>query len=105
VLIEFGANSCPGCRVLGAVLKENAEVSAALKKDFVLVFVNTETESGRHLQEKYVPERQRNSIPHLAVLDPTGKVLKNDDTTALEVDDDYSVPKLRAFLAEWSSRK
>jgi thioredoxin 1 len=105
VLIEFGANWCPGCRVLGAVLKENAEVSAALKKDFVLVFVNTETESGHHLQEKYVPERQRNSIPHLAVLDPTGKVLKNDDTTALEVDDDYSVPKLKALSAEWSPPK
>jgi beta-lactamase regulating signal transducer with metallopeptidase domain/thiol-disulfide isomerase/thioredoxin len=105
VLIEFGANWCPGCRVLGGVLKENAEVSAALKRSFVLVFVNTESESGRHLQEKYVPKRQQNSIPHLAVLDASGKVLKNDDTTAFEVDDDYSVPKLKAFLAEWSPRK
>jgi thiol-disulfide isomerase/thioredoxin len=105
VLIEFGANWCPGCRDLGVVLKENAEVSTALKKDFVLVFVNTETESGHQLQEKYVPKRQRNSIPHLAVLDPAGKVLKNDDTTAFEVDDDYSVPKLKAFLAEWSPPK
>ncbi len=105
VLIEFGANWCPGCRVLGAVLKENAEVSAALIKDFVLVFVNTETESGRKLQEKYVPKRQQNSIPHLAVLDASGKVLKNHDTKAFEVDDDYSVPKLKAFLAEWSPRK
>ncbi len=105
VLIQFGANWCPGCRVLGAVLKENAEVSAALIKDFVLVFVNTETESGRILQEKYVPKRQQNSIPHLAVLDASGKVLKNHDTKAFEVDDDYSIPKLKAFLAEWSPRK
>jgi beta-lactamase regulating signal transducer with metallopeptidase domain/thiol-disulfide isomerase/thioredoxin len=104
VLIEFGANWCPGCRVLGAVLKENAEVSAALKKDFVLVFVNTESESGRKLQEKYVPKRQQNSIPHLAVLDASGRVLKNDDTKAFEIDDDYSVPKLKAFLAEWSPK-
>jgi thiol-disulfide isomerase/thioredoxin len=105
VLIEFGANWCPGCRDLGVVLKENAEVSRALNEHFVLVLVDTDTESGRQLQEKYVPKRQRNSIPHLAVLDPAGKVLKNDNTTALEVDDDYSVPKLKAFLAEWSPPK
>jgi thiol-disulfide isomerase/thioredoxin len=105
VLIEFGANWCPGCLVLGRVLKEDADVSMPLKKNFVLVLVDTNTENGRHLQEKYVPERQRHSIPHLAVLDPAGKVLKNDDTTALEIDDDYSVPKLKAFLAEWAPSK
>jgi thioredoxin 1 len=105
VLIEFGANWCPGCRVLGVVLKDNSDVATALKKNYVLVLVDTDTESGRQLQEKYVPKRQRNSIPHLAVLDPAGKVLRNDDTTALEVDDDYSVPKLKAFLAEWAPSK
>jgi thiol-disulfide isomerase/thioredoxin len=105
VLIEFGANWCTGCRDLGVVLKENAEVSAALKRGFVLVLVDTDTESGRQLQEKYVPKRQRNSIPHLAVLDPSGKVLRNDDTTALEVDDNYSFTKLKTFLAEWSPPK
>jgi hypothetical protein len=105
VLIEFGANWCPGCRDLGVVLKENRDISTAIKKHFVLVLVDTETESGRQLQEKYVPQRQRNSIPHLAVLDPAGKVLKNDDTTAFEIDDDYSVPKLNAFLAAWAPSK
>jgi thioredoxin-related protein len=105
VLIEFGSNWCEGCLDLAVALKENEDVSTALKKDFILVLVDTSSESGRHLQEKYVPERQRNSIPHLAVLDPAGKVLKNDDTTAFEVDDDYSVPKLKAFLAQWSPPK
>jgi thiol-disulfide isomerase/thioredoxin len=105
VLIEFGANWCPGCRDLGVVLKDNADVSTELKKHFVLVLVDIDTDSGKTIQEKYVPKRQRNSIPHLAVLDPFGKVLKNDDTTALEVDDDYSVPRLQAFLAEWSPPK
>jgi hypothetical protein len=32
-------------------------------------------------------------------------VLKNHDTKAFEVDDDYSIPKLKAFLAEWSPPK
>jgi thiol-disulfide isomerase/thioredoxin len=106
VLIQFGANWCPSCRVLGAVLKENADVSAAVKKDFVLVFVDSETEHGRQLDEKYVPEKQRNSIPHLAVLDASGKLLKNQETKVFETDDDdYAIPKLKAFLAEWSPPK
>jgi hypothetical protein len=105
VLIEFGSNWCEGCLDLAIALKENEDVSTELKKDFVLVLVDTASESGRQLQEKYVPERQRNSIPHLAVLDPSGKVLKNDDTRALIVDDDYAEAKVKAFLAEWSPRK
>ncbi|HXY37252.1 MAG TPA: hypothetical protein VEI07_23690, partial [Planctomycetaceae bacterium] len=84
----------------------NAEVSVAVKHDFVLVFVDSETEHGRQLHEKYVPKKQRNSIPHLTVLDASGKLLKNQKTTEFETDDDdYSVPKLKAFLAEWSSSK
>ena len=106
VLIEFGGNWSEGSCELGVLLKENAEVSVAVKQDFVLVFVDSETEHGRQLHEKYVPKKQRNSIPHLTVLDASGKLLKNQKTTEFETDDDdYSVPKLKAFLAEWSSSK
>ena len=105
VLIVFGRNWSSDCCFLGVVLKENAEVSAALTKNFVLVMVDIDTDSGRPFQEKYVPVRQRYNIPQLVVLDPTGKLLKNADTRALQVDDDYSAPKLKAFLAEWSPPK
>jgi thiol:disulfide interchange protein len=104
VMLEFGANWCPGCRYLTVALKENPEVSADLKKSFVLVLVDTESETGKRIHEKYVPTRQRNSIPHLAVLEADGKVLKNDDTTKLG-DDDFDPAKLQAFLAEWSPSK
>ncbi len=102
VLIEFGANWCPGCRDLGVVLKENAEVASALKKGFVLVLVDTDFDSGKKTDEKYVPRRQRNSIPHLAVLDASGNVLTNDDTESFADGDDFDVAKIQAFLAKWS---
>jgi thiol-disulfide isomerase/thioredoxin len=102
VLIEFGANWCPGCRDLGVVLKENAEVTSPLKKGFVLVLVDTDFDTGKKMDEKYVPQRQRNSIPHLAVLDASGKVLTNDDTNGLADGDDFDIFKIKAFLARWS---
>ncbi len=80
-------------------------MSAALNKSFVLVLVDIDSDSGRKLHEKYVPKRQRNSIPHFAILDSGDKVLKNDDTTAFEDGDDYDVSKLKAFFAEWSPSK
>jgi hypothetical protein len=105
VLIVFGANWSVDCRVLAVALKENADLSAALRKGFVFVLVDIEKDAGRHLWEKYVPNRPRNTIPHLAVFDPGGKVLKTDDAKALEIDDDYSIPRVKAFLAEWSLPK
>jgi hypothetical protein len=104
VMVEFGANWSAGCRDLGVVLKENAAVSADLQKSFVLVLVDTDTETGRKMQEKYVPKWQRYSIPHLAVLDSEGKVLRNDDTTGLG-GDDFNPAKIRAFLAQCSPPK
>jgi hypothetical protein len=34
-----------------------------------------------------------------------GNVLKNDDTTTLEVGADYDVAKVLSFLADWSASK
>jgi thiol-disulfide isomerase/thioredoxin len=104
VLIEFGANWCPECRELGVVLKENADVAAAVEQGFVLVLVDTGTAAGQKLQERYVPpQRQWNSILHLAVLDPAGNVLVNDNTRAFQDGGDFVISTVKGFLAQWSS--
>jgi hypothetical protein len=102
VLIVFGANWSIDCRLLAVELKENAQLAAALKKDFVFVLVDLDRDSRRHLWEKYVPRQPRITIPHLAVLESSGKVLKTVDANAFAVDNDFSIPKIKAFLAEWS---
>ena len=86
------------------MLKENAGVARALERGFVLVLVDVDFEAGKRIQEKYVPRDQRNSIPHLTVLEPNGHVLKHDNTTTFEVGDDYDIGKVKNFLAEWSPR-
>jgi beta-lactamase regulating signal transducer with metallopeptidase domain len=105
VLIDFGVNWSPGCRDLSGVLKKNAAVSADLKRSFVLVLVDTESETGRKIYEQYVPKRQRNSIPHLAVLDSDGQVLTNNNTREFEDGEDYVTAKIQTFLARWSPSK
>jgi len=41
----------------------------------------------------------------LAVLDSAGKVLRNDDTTALDGEDEVFVANIKTFLAKWSPSK
>jgi hypothetical protein len=103
VLIEFGANWCPGCLELSALLKENPEISAAWKKDFVLALVDYD--AARKVYEKYVSPDQQNGIPRLVVLDSNGSVLKSDDTSSLEQSNEIDPGKVKAFLAEWSPAK
>jgi hypothetical protein len=107
VLIDFGSN---GSLALGLMLKEDVDVSAAVKKGFVLVLVDADFETGKKMFEKYAPKQQR-FIPHLAVLDVSGTVLENDDAMSLvEPDPDirhragnaYRVSKVKEFLALWS---
>jgi hypothetical protein len=105
VLIEFGANRYPDCSDLGGVLKENAEISPVLKQGFVLVPVDVDSDMGRTIQEKYVPQRERHMLPYVTVLDPDGNVLKSGSTVAFESGDTYDIGKVKAFLAEWSAAK
>jgi hypothetical protein len=102
-LIEFGANWCPGCLELSALLKDNPEIAAAWKKSFVLVLVDYD--AARKVYEKYVSPDQQNGIPRLVVLDSNGAVLKSDDTSSLDRGDETDPGKVKAFLAEWSAAK
>jgi hypothetical protein len=105
VLVQFGANRYGDCRALGVVLKENAEITPMLKQGYVLVPVDVDCDTGKTIQEKYVPKRERYMLPYLTVLDPDGNLLKNDDATTFEEGDSYNVGRVKTFLAEWSPVK
>jgi hypothetical protein len=93
VLIDFGSN---GSLALGLMLKEDVDVSAAVKKGFVLVLVDTDFETGKKVNERYVPKRQRNYTSQLTILDESGTVLANEDARNADVS------TIKAFLAQWS---
>lgn len=105
VLIEFGMNPDFECYDLWAVLKENPEVAPVLNQNFVLLLVAVNSDTGKAIQEKYVPQPGRYRIPYLSVLDSDGNLIKNDNTTPLAGGDDYDIGKVKNFLAEWSPGK
>lgn len=105
ILLMFGANWCIWCHRLHTTLETNAEVSAALTKNFVLVMVDVNTRNGVK-RNADVNERYGNPIQHglpvLVVLDADGKQLTTQETGALEEGDGHSPAKVLAFLQKWA---
>jgi Thioredoxin-like len=105
VLIEFGAQGHPDCGKLYDLLKGNAEIAARVRKDFVLVLVDTDYHNnGGRLYENHVREKLRKNLPAICVRDAGGTVLNVNDSTGLKTGDEYGVAKLSAYLEKWSRK-
>lgn len=100
ILLDFGGNWCGWCYLLHDVLLQNERLAPLAKNGFVLVLVDIDTNHG--LFDQYVPKGSQLGFPYLTVLDADGKLLKNQDTDALEDGMKYDLNKVRAFLAQWS---
>jgi thiol:disulfide interchange protein len=102
VILDFGAN---WCRRLHSTFENDASVSKALSRGFVvgLIDVNTRNGSNRNADAnaKYGDPIQH-GIPVLVVLDPDGKQLTTKDSGELEEGDGHSPAKIKAFLASWA---
>ena len=103
VLLEFGANRFDACYRLREIFTKNAELSALLKKGFVLVHVDADTNP--KLWERYAADEKQPRLPTLMLLDGDGKVLKNKRIDALEVGSDRDGTKVKSFIEEWFSSK
>ncbi len=107
VLLLLGANWCPWCRRLHAVLTTDAAVKARLKEKFVLVFVdaNTRTDKNRNgaLLAKYGNPILEFGLPVFVVLDHEGKHLGTRETASLAADSDSKVAtRVLTFLNVWA---
>jgi thiol-disulfide isomerase/thioredoxin len=100
VLLEFGGNWCGWCHLLGEAFLGNQEVAELLKKGFVFVAVESDTNPG--LLEKYVKNKGLRAYPHLTVLDADGNVLMNQETDVFTDGPNFDPAKIKAFLAKWS---
>jgi hypothetical protein len=101
VLVEFGANQCDSCSRLNAAFTQDAEISAAVKKAFVFVLVDID--SNQKLVSRYVQNEMRDRVPFLALLNKEGKVLKRQRTDELGAGSKLDVGKVKEFLQQWSS--
>jgi thiol:disulfide interchange protein len=107
VLVEIGANWCIWCRRLHSVFETDPAVSKALKDGFVVVLIDV---NGRHGEKRNAELNARlgnpseHGIPDIVLLDSRGKQLMTKDTSELEDGEAYSIPKIRAFLADWAPK-
>lgn len=105
VLLKFGANWCSWCRALNALMHENAEVKAALARDYVVVLVDVNTRNGVKRNDgvnaKYGNPIQH-GLPVLVVLDANDRPLVTQETGILEEGKGHDPAKVLAFLAQWA---
>lgn len=102
VLVDFGGNWCPDCRVLDINLKK-PEAAALLEKHYVMVHVNVGEKGitdNFAIAERYgIPLKK--GVPALAVLAPDGKVVfahRNGEFESMRKMDPAAVAE---FLAKW----
>ena len=102
VIVDFGGNWCPDCKVLDINLRK-PENKALLEKNFVVVHVNVGDKGitdNFDVAERYgIPLKK--GVPALAVLDADGKVLyaqKNGEFESMRKMDPSSVTD---FLDKW----
>jgi thioredoxin 1 len=102
VLLDFGGNWCPDCRVLD-INFHKPETAALLKESFVLVHVNVGDKGitdNFKIAERYgVPLKK--GVPAIAVLESDGRVIysqKNGEFASMRTEDPRSV---NDFLRKW----
>lgn len=88
VLLDFGGNWCPDCRMLGGVL-DQADVKRWADGSFVSVYIDV----GRMKKNMDIAQRygiKVTAVPSVLVVTPEGKLLNGADVFALSNDRAYS---------------
>ena len=81
VLLDFGGNWCPDCRVTSGVL-EMKEVQPWIARKFVVVPIDV-GRMNKNLDIAQAYGQNIHAVPTIVVLDATGKVLNTGNPTAL----------------------
>jgi thiol-disulfide isomerase/thioredoxin len=105
VIVDFGANWCPDCRVLNSYFHDNGRNAQLLKNNYVLVEIDVgRFDRNLDIAKKYgVPIKK--GIPALVVLDHTGKVLYAQKNGQFEAMRKVSPSDVTAFLEKWKPPK
>ncbi|WP_330455682.1 thioredoxin family protein [Streptomyces sp. NBC_00820] len=103
VLIDFGADWCPDCRVLGGMFR-SAQVEPVLRKDYVVVAVDVgQFDHNLDVADDYVNLRT-SGIPALVVLKPDGTLRTATNDGSFADARTMSPAQIKAFLTHWAPR-
>ncbi len=99
VLVTLGANWCGWCRALDSTFTKDEKVAAAIAKSYVPLKVDVgRMNRNLDLTASWGADVKK-GVPLLVVLDGKGKVVKVQDTAALEAGKGHDPEKVLAFLA------
>ena len=101
VIVDVGGEWCSWCHILDRFIAANPDVAALIGERYVWVKVNYSKENKNEAFLSRWPKVA--GYPHLFVLDANGKLLRSQDTGALEAGKSYDKSKLLAFLKRWAS--
>ena len=103
LLIDFGGNWCPDCRILAATI-DQTELKRFIDSKFVFVAVDIggkDRGKNQSVGARYGLKVQ--GVPALVVVDPkTDKVLNRDQITALADARNMSPQGLADYIARWA---
>ncbi|MGD0292811.1 MAG: thioredoxin family protein [Terracidiphilus sp.] len=104
ILLDFGGNWCPDCKVLDIYFHDPAN-RAILEADYVLVHVNIGyMDANLDIAQQYeVPLRR--GVPALAVLDEHGKLLFSQKSGEFEAMRRMESAEVTKFLVQWEPEK
>lgn len=100
VMVDVGGEWCPWCHIMDRFIDANADVTSLVDARYVWVKVNYSKENKNEALLSRWPKVA--GYPHLFVLDADGKLLRSQDTSALEAGKSYDKAKFVAFLQKWA---
>ena len=100
VLLDFGGNWCPDCKVLDIYFHDQAN-SPLVQANFVVVHVNVgRFDANQDIAEKYqIPLKK--GVPAMAVLSDHGQLLFSQQTGQFEDMRHMESSSLTEFLTKW----
>lgn len=101
VLVDFGADWCPDCVVLGK-LAAKPSVALLLAKFHVVSVDVGQFDRNLDVLDKLTVHLQTSGIPALVVLDPTGKVRTVTNDGSFANARTMSAADVAAFLKKWA---
>ncbi|WP_018980994.1 thioredoxin family protein [Saccharibacter floricola] len=102
VLLDFGANWCPDCRILAGIMA-SPDVSFWLEKNFVIVPINVERLTA-NMDIAHHYNVNITAIPTVLMLTSDGRLLNKDGTLSLGNARRMSPQAVVDLIAQWNAR-
>jgi thiol:disulfide interchange protein len=103
VLVDFGADWCPDCRVLDNLF-QSPETKPLLEQNYHVVTVDVgQFDNNIDFSEDYV-DLSTSGIPALVVLTPAGKIREATNDGSFSGARDMDNADVNAFLTKWAAK-